>query len=89
MIGKIEVKTHYFEAGNIQVNLQKDFASQDLGAEATGEGVSKAIDKHETDYQAVLDEMHEGFKEGLFQKVRRIMPVHGQYFDWSGGKLIA
>ena len=66
MTGSVDVKTHYFESGNIQVNLHKDFPSQELGAEATAEGIAKAIDTHETAYQAILDEMHEGFKAGLF-----------------------
>jgi len=32
--------------------------------------------------------MHDDFKEGLFKKMRRIKPVTGHAFDWSGAKLL-
>ena len=86
--GHVDINNHYFEAGNVQVNLKKDFAKQNLEA-ATGEAIVKAIEKLETNYQQVTDDMHESFKESLFKRIRRVKPVYGHDFDWGGKKLMA
>ena len=46
----------------------------------------KAIKKTETNYQnAVEDVLEVGLKDGLFKRMRRVLPVTGTKFDWSGG----
>mmetsp|Transcript_29778 Transcript_29778/g.21540 ORF Transcript_29778/g.21540 Transcript_29778/m.21540 type:complete len:89 (-) Transcript_29778:83-349(-) len=87
MTGKLALNNHYFESGNIQFNLQKEFSSVKLSA-ADGLTIMKKIDELETAYQKDLEEMHEVTKEDLFKKMRRFVPVTGTKFDWDKPKLM-
>ena len=81
----MRINNHYFEEGNIQFNLSKDFAPVAIEA-ADGPNIVKAIRKLETDYQSKVEEvLEEGLKEGIFKRMRRVLPVTGTKFDWSGG----
>ena len=83
--GTVKINNHYFEEGNIQFNLSKDFGPIALEA-ADGPSIAKAIRAAETDYQAKVETvLEEGLKEGVFKKMRRILPVTGTKFDWVGG----
>jgi len=49
--GRVEINTHYFEAGNVQVNFKKDFESKPIyGGEASPEKIAKFIENAETEY---------------------------------------
>ena len=89
MSGQIKINNHYFEHGNIQFSLDKSFQGIPL-AVADGENIVAAIKKTETDYQSAIEEMHAqlGHEEGVFKKVRRILPVTGQKFNWLDPKLM-
>ena len=49
MSGSISVKNHYFENGNVQFSLDKQFQGIPL-AVADGDNIVAAIKKTETDY---------------------------------------
>lgn len=87
MNGVVKINNHYFEEGNIQFNLSKNFGPLALEA-ADGPNIVKAIKKAETDYQAAIEEVLEGgLKDGLFKRMRRVLPVTGTKFNWeTGGK---
>lgn len=85
----MKINNHYFEEGNIQFNLSKEFGPIPLEA-ADGPNIVKAIKKTETNYQDKVEEvLEEGLKEGLFKRMRRVLPVTGTKFDWDkGGKMM-
>lgn len=80
--GSVKVNNHYFESGNIQFSLQKEFTNIPLAA-ADGENIVAAIDKTETEYQKTIETMHDGLGD-VFKRMRRTLPVTGAKFDWSG-----
>ena len=82
--GTIKINNHYFEAGNIQFNLKKQIGPISLTA-SDGPGIVAAIQEQETKYQMGIDEMHDQMKDDVFKKMRRILPVTGQRFQWVDG----
>lgn len=85
LTGSLKVNNHYFEAGNVQFNLSKVVGPLAL-AGSDGESITKAIDAFETNYQNKLELTHDNFRDGLFKKVRRALPVTGQKFNWDQPK---
>jgi hypothetical protein len=85
MSGSVKINSHYYEAGNIQFNLEKVFENIPLAA-ANGPGIVSVIDKTETLYQKSVEETQDYIKDGLFKRMRRKLPVTGQKFDWENPK---
>lgn len=85
MSGSIKINSHYYEAGNIQFNLEKNYENIPLSA-ADGPGIVSLIDTTETNYQKTVEETQDYIKEGLFKRMRRKLPVTGQHFDWDNPK---
>ena len=83
----MRINNHYFEGGNVQFNLTKNFEPMPLTA-TDGAGICKQIDKFESGYQLTIEQMHETLKEGMFKKMRRFMPVTGQKFDWDKPRMM-
>jgi len=49
----------------------------------------KAIKNTETSYQNAVEEiLEEGLKDGIFKRMRRILPVTGSKFNWSKPKMM-
>ena len=84
--GKIKINNHYFENGNIQFNLEKDFANVPLAA-ADAENIVKAIHATETNYQKAIEQMHENM-DNVFKRMRRTLPVTGQKFNWLNPRMM-
>lgn len=86
--GHVNINNHYFEEGNIQFNLSKDFGPIPI-ASADGPNIVKAIKNTETSYQNSVEEiLEEGLKDGIFKRMRRILPVTGSKFNWNKPKLL-
>lgn len=86
MTGSVRINSHFWENGNVQFNLIKNFDETALAA-SDGVSIVAAIEKLETRYQSEVENVLENMKEGMFKKLRRVLPVTGQSYDWSGGKL--
>ena len=84
--GKVKINNHYFEAGNIQYSLEKDFKNIPLAA-ADAPNIIAAINKTETNYQKTIERMHENIGD-VFKRMRRTLPVTGQKFNWSNPKMM-
>ena len=84
--GSIHINNHYFEIGNVQFKLDKEFDAIPLEV-ADGEHIVEAIKKAETDFQMAIENMHEQTTD-VFKRVRRILPVTGQKFNWEKPKTI-
>lgn len=85
--GSVRVHNHYFEQGNIQFNLSKDFPATKL-KEQTGKAVLAHIKKTENSYQDGLDDMYTEVSEKLLKGMRRVMPITRTKFDWGRPNLI-
>ncbi|CDW79564.1 f-actin capping protein alpha subunit [Stylonychia lemnae] len=85
--GSVKVHNHYFEQGNIQFNLNKNFPASKVKS-FNGKGIVDQIAKLETDYQEGLEEMYTEVSEKLLKGMRRILPVTRTKFDWSRPNLI-
>lgn len=57
--GNIKINNHYFEAGNIQFNMDKTIEPTPL-ATADGPGIVAAIEKLETNHQMSIETLQEG-----------------------------
>ena len=65
----------------MQFSLDKSFEGIPLEV-ADGEHIVAAIKQVETDYQNGVEQMNEDLEE-TFKRVRRILPVTGQKFNWA------
>lgn len=72
--GSVKIRNHYFESGNIQFNLSKDFPEAKLRA-STGRAVVDHIAKEETNYQDGLEDMYTEVSEKLLKGMRRVLPI--------------
>ena len=81
----MKINNHYFEAGNIQFNLDKTFEPYPLSS-ADGTGIVAAIEKLETAHQMEIESLQEGLQDGILKRMRRRLPVTGQKFDWDNAK---
>ena len=87
--GRVQVKAHYFEEGNVQMKESKelpevevDLAGKDAGASAVA--VLKAISAHESKLQVALAEVYTSMDDKVLKDMRRTLPLTGQHFDWTG-----
>jgi len=46
------------------------------------------VEKLESAYQAIVEDVLENSKEDIFKKMRRVLPVTGQKFDWNATKAV-
>lgn len=87
--GSIKIVNHYFEQGNIQFKLDKNYDSPISGS-ASGD-ISQSVVAHiaklEEEYQAGLEDMYEEISENHMKSLRRLLPVTGKNFDWGVPKL--
>ena len=54
-------------------------------ADATG--IVKAINATETKYQTEIERTHETMGD-VFKRMRRVLPVTGQKFNWSNPRMM-
>jgi len=91
LVGKIRVKNHYFEQGNIQFDLRKNYPEALSGQSVNGSlaaGVVQLIKTNEEEYQKSLESMYEELSENHIRNLRRKLPFTGQKFEWSVPKLM-
>lgn len=81
------MNNHFFENGNVQFNLDKKFDAVALKG-SDGESICEKINQIESAYQASVEEVLELVKEGMMKKMRRVIPVSGQKFDWDKPKMM-
>lgn len=87
--GRLEVTTHYFEDGNVQMRGGKSFASRSLGSgsvtdpSAIATAVASAIGTSEEEWHASLSELLVGVKDEAMRELRRQLPVAGNKMAWT------
>lgn len=81
--GNIKAKNHYFEIGNLQLNLNKDYDAITVKNISSADSIIAAISATEDKYLQELEEMYERVSTDIMKKIRRAVPVIGQKFDWD------
>eukprot|EP00617_Octactis_speculum_P021186 CAMPEP_0185768276 /NCGR_PEP_ID=MMETSP1174-20130828/48718_1 /TAXON_ID=35687 /ORGANISM="Dictyocha speculum, Strain CCMP1381" /LENGTH=298 /DNA_ID=CAMNT_0028452889 /DNA_START=12 /DNA_END=908 /DNA_ORIENTATION=+ len=85
--GRIKVRAHYFEDGNVQLQTAKNTEPIKLSAETAGDELAKAVRKYILDQefalQSGLEEMYTNMTEETFKAMRRVMPIHRNKVSWN------
>ena len=82
----IQVQTHYFENGNVQLQAQHSMELPEFVStkpESLAKDVIQAIEHHEQVYQAKLFDATDTLREHAFKALRRTLPITRQKIDWS------
>lgn len=80
LVGRIKLNNHYFELGNIQFNMNKNFENEIEGHAEAGsiaKGIVSLIRKNEEEYQSSLENVYEDVKENHLRNLRRKLPFTG------------
>lgn len=85
MKGNLKINVHYFENGNVQLHTD-DATTHTISIgdpTATAKEITKSIEDSETNYQNNLEEMYVNMHAVTFKSMRRFLPVHGEYMQWT------
>ena len=63
MQGQVKIHNHYFEQGNIQFNMNKNFGPFQLKT-VTGKSIVDQISKHETEVISIQNNLSQSIKKG-------------------------
>lgn len=88
--GVVEIKAHFFEDSNIQLNTIKASDTKTLAAaapEATTADLVAFIQLTENDIQRGLDEMYASMADETFRAIRRTMPITRTKMEWNMNSL--
>lgn len=85
LTGSLKVNVHYFEDGNVQLNINHEKAARvQVGdAESTAKSVIGAISKLEGDFFSTLEEMYLNMNSDIFKAMRRVLPVTREPMTWT------
>lgn len=83
--GKVLLNTYYFEEGNVQFKLKKQFSetltSKDLNE--LSEEVINTIKRLEDGIQSELDQIYDSLSDNYLKPLRRRMPITGLKMNWN------
>lgn len=84
--GKISIRSHIFESGNVQMNQDKTI-SEDFeftaDMEENSNKIVKVIEGFESKVQKNLSHIYEEMPKGFFKHLRRIVPVTKVKMVWN------
>jgi len=84
LTGKVCVRVHYFEDGNVQLNDKGVFQCEcPAGADQVGAEFVDKVKTHETKFLAKFEEIYSTLSESVLQGLRRRLPVTKTKFDWD------
>lgn len=97
VFGKITIRSHYCENGNVQMFQSRELKSGGTGKiapilieltkcatpELFASAIQKSIATIESSVLAGLDDAYDGFSAYALKEVRRILPVSGTKFNWA------
>ncbi|KAE9554777.1 hypothetical protein FO519_002038 [Halicephalobus sp. NKZ332] len=86
VVGHIDLLTHYFEDGNVQLNLEKDITlnvAYPTDIEGAAKMVLKSITEAETAYAVSAQEKLTHFSDQTFKSLRRPLPITRTKMDWQ------
>lgn len=87
--GRVLLNTYYFEEGNVQFKLKKQFnetlKSKDLNE--LSEEVINTIKRLEDGIQSELDQIYDSLSDNYLKPLRRRMPITGLKMNWNINQL--
>lgn len=87
--GRVLLNTYYFEEGNVQFKLKKQFnetlTSKDLNE--LSEEVINTIKRLEDGIQSELDQIYDSLSDNYLKPLRRRMPITGLKMNWNINQL--
>ena len=91
LAGEVKQVVHYFEEGNLQLHNEKKLdppeALATSGGKDVGDVVAEAVSAFESKMQGALENMYTNMGDETFKEMRRILPVTGSKYDWSGNAM--
>ena len=91
LAGEVKQVVHYFEEGNLQLHNEKKLdpaqALNNSGGQDVGDVVAEAVCAFEAKMQGALENMYTNMGDETFKEMRRILPVTGSKYDWSGNAM--
>jgi hypothetical protein len=96
LTGKVAIRSHYSENGNVQMFQSRELKSSGLGKSAPlvidlskcespqlfASQIQKLVAGLESSILVGLDDSYDGFSAHALKEVRRILPVSGTKFNW-------
>jgi len=86
LAGHLDVLTHYYEAGNVQLKSSKDWATVSVtGANDAelAEAIVTSIAAWEAQYETALQELFESMGSTTLKELRRALPISGSKMNWN------
>lgn len=84
LTGTIKVRAHYFEDGNVQLQVAKDVDAATVGG---GDGMAvtvvEAVTAAEQAMQQGLEEAYSNMSQEILKAIRRVMPISGTKMTWN------
>lgn len=87
--GKINILVHYYEDGNVQLNVEKIIKTNVATDEYRGSVQDfallafKSIKENELAFQQALNEKFQNLSETSFKQLRRVLPVTRNKINWE------
>ena len=89
--GKVSIRAHYFEEGNLQLGQSKEFerAISGTSEESWAEEIVKAIQACDNSVQVGMNELYDNLPQIAFKPMRRTMPVtHVKFAEMYKTKML-
>ena len=80
--GEIRINTIYFEEGNVQFNLKKNYETKIQGNDYADELI-KFIEMNENEIQKKLEKVNRNFSEDYIKPLRKRVSLTGSDMKWS------
>ena len=84
--GKIRLSTYYYEEGNVQFKLNKEYNEKINSTEEndiSAQEIISVINNLENNIQIELDLIYDSLSDEYLKPLRRRMPVTGQKMNWN------
>lgn len=80
--GTTNIRAHYFEEGNVQLNSTKEFPSTKLTGDIKA-SVAEHIRQCEQSLHLALGAMYQNMSEETLKSMRRVMPITRSKMEWN------
>ena len=86
LAGHLDVLTHYYEAGNVQLKSSKDWAAVTVDGSSDADlakSIVTSIAAWEAQYETALQELFETMGSTTLKDLRRALPISGSKMNWN------
>jgi len=85
LTGKVQIKVHYYEDANVQLDASQDFSTTSKGGKPAefAKFIVEAIKKAEHTYHDNISENITNMDKSSYKSLRRQLPINGTLIDWD------